>query len=208
MDLFRLIPKKSQVVFEGDKLPFECRAAVGGDQSLRMFWVRKNVEVKEDPEAGIIIHEDRSPDRFITIRLVIQHLNIGHNGIWTCRVVTDKGHEDKSVNIIVLSKDTKFCPPLTTVTNRGTYRWPKTVSNIPISLPCSKKTYELNGRDRKAYHRCSKEGKWEKLNVSECQFSNEVTRVLKQYYENLVRFHTTILSQKIVVCKSKNTKIT
>jgi hypothetical protein len=43
LPLFEIFPSKSQVVFEGDKLPFECRASVIDKRADWLAWNQDNV---------------------------------------------------------------------------------------------------------------------------------------------------------------------
>ena len=40
LPLFEIRPNRSQVVFEGDKIPFECRASVV-DPETKILWLRE-----------------------------------------------------------------------------------------------------------------------------------------------------------------------
>ena len=42
----------------------------------------------------------------------------------------------KVVNVVVISEDTLYCPPVVTTTNKGVFSWSKTVSGVSVELPC------------------------------------------------------------------------
>ncbi|CAI9736360.1 adhesion G protein-coupled receptor A3-like [Octopus vulgaris] len=99
LPVFELLPSTNQIVFEGDKLPFECRAFKIDDEA-EMFWVRKGKRMHTNRTAGIFLHETYIPDRQIMInRLVIEKLNKNHQGVWECQVTTPRGNVSDSVNV-------------------------------------------------------------------------------------------------------------
>lgn len=183
LPLFELTPATSQVVFQGDKLPFVCRASVI-DSSTRMVWVREDQPVLTNKTAGIFVHTRYSPDRTVMINsLVLERLAVKDSGIWQCRVQTHRGNVSKTVNIVVISANTLYCRRKVTRTNKGTFTWPKTVAGVTAVALCE--TGRASGyiapSPPRAYHTCSSEGGWEDLTVDQCQYESEVTRVLEQY---------------------------
>ena len=119
LPLFELTPATSQVVFQGDKLPFVCRASVI-DSSTRMVWIREGKPVLTNKTVGIFVHTRYSPDRTVMINsLVLEKLALKDSGIWQCRVQTMRGNVSKTVNIIVISVDTLYCRKKVTITNKG-----------------------------------------------------------------------------------------
>ncbi|ELU04140.1 hypothetical protein CAPTEDRAFT_219588 [Capitella teleta] len=181
LPLFNLSPSSSQIVFQGDRLPFECRASVI-DDSMQMSWVRGDAAVLTNRSLGISVEKKRLPDRTLVSTLLLERLSPDQSGVWRCLIQTPRGNSSKSVSIIVLSNDTPFCPPMATTGNKGQYVWPKTVAGVTQDLACSAGpalNYEGEGPAR-AYHRCDSQGVWGELDTARCQFSSERTRSLER----------------------------
>ncbi|XP_052102623.1 adhesion G protein-coupled receptor A3-like [Mytilus californianus] len=173
LPLFEISPSTSQVVFEGDKLPFECRASVI-DRNTKMVWIRKEEIVETNRKRGIIVHTSESRDQSIMIHhLVLEELSKNDSGIWQCRVTSPQGNVTNNISIVVMPTTARFCPSFTTTTNKGVYKWPKTVAGVHSELPCK------IGVDKLASHFCSPAGLWENLNVEACEYTDEKLRGLK-----------------------------
>ncbi|XP_074644037.1 adhesion G protein-coupled receptor A3-like [Tubulanus polymorphus] len=181
LKVFKLIPSKNQVVFEGDKLPFECQASKS-DSSTRIVWIREGHAVETNRSAGIIV-KTASKDRSVAVKsLLLKKLQVKNSGVWTCQVQTKTGNISKTVNIVVISDDTLHCDAVTISTNKGTFSWPKTVSGVSIEFPCSDRATTYRGKaPPHAFFTCNKNGKWENLDTTQCQYIYEMTRVLEQY---------------------------
>ena len=148
-----------------------------------MKWIRQGNAVATDRSRGVFVHTFYSPDQTVMINsLVLENLSVGSSGIWKCQVTTNRGNVTRAVNIVVISDDSVYCPVKVTKTNKGTFIWPKTVSGITIDLPCEKgRSVTYQGRALpQAFYRCNKWGQWEELDTGQCQYVNEVTRVLEQ----------------------------
>lgn len=86
--MFEIKPAQSQLVFEGDKLPFECRASFGYGRT-QIAWVRDGgkVVIETNKTAGIFVHTSYTPDRtIISHSLVVENLDKSHEGVWSCQV--------------------------------------------------------------------------------------------------------------------------
>ncbi|XP_060079222.1 adhesion G protein-coupled receptor A3-like [Ylistrum balloti] len=179
LPLFEITPSKSQVVFEGDKIPFECQASVV-DDNMHMFWVRKGGVVTTNRSAGIFVHTYPSQDRtMMTHRLLLNNLGKDDTGIWQCMVTTPQGNVSDDINIVVISSSALYCVAITSKTERGIYKWPKTVAGVRSELPCKR------GQDRLATYDCTPEGHWRDLNVDRCEFTSDTTRKLQSLGESL-----------------------
>lgn len=174
LPLFEIIPSKSQVVFEGDKLPFECRASVI-DRNTKMAWIRKEEIVQTNREKGVIVYTSRTTDQSTMVHhLVLEELSKSDSGTWQCTVTSPQGNVTSNISIVVIPTTAGYCPSFTTQTSKGVYTWPKTVAGVVSELPCK------IGEDRMvASHFCSQTGLWEKLNVEDCEYTDEVLRGLK-----------------------------
>lgn len=187
LPLFELLPSRSQIVFQGDKLPFECRASVL-EPNTKIAWIRNGEELTTNKSMGVLLDIQYSPDKSVVVnRLVLEDLDMDNSGIWKCQVTTPQGSISKSVNIIVISEDTLYCRAVVTKTNKGIFAWPKTVSGITVDLPCAsgRATGYKSKKPPRAFHSCSDDGRWFNLDISQCQYASEVTRVLEQIAKGL-----------------------
>ncbi|XP_041370452.1 adhesion G protein-coupled receptor A3-like [Gigantopelta aegis] len=176
LPFFEIIPKESQIVFEGDKLPFECRASVI-HQKTKIFWMRKNVTIKTNKTAGVFVHTLMSPDRtVITHSLVVENLQKSHTGNWSCQVSTPQGKVSRDVMITVIKTEVIKCPSVTKVTNKGNYTWPSTLAGIIIKKKCI-----VGGAHDEVTYYCNDFGFWENHNVSSCGYVSILTRNLESF---------------------------
>ena len=70
LNSFQIKPSASQILFQGDKLPFECEASAP-DGNLTLIWVRNGVQIKENASLGVRLYHPLSPDRWVN---GLQHL--------------------------------------------------------------------------------------------------------------------------------------
>ena len=56
LPVFELSPSSQQVVFQGDKLPFQCHASAT-DPQTDIYWVRNQEKVLSNKSLGIIVHK-------------------------------------------------------------------------------------------------------------------------------------------------------
>ncbi|XP_064630086.1 adhesion G protein-coupled receptor A3-like isoform X2 [Lineus longissimus] len=183
LPLFVINPSKSQVVFQGDELPFECRASAINAKT-DVVWFREGKKVETNQSAGIMVSTRPSDNnKVIMNRLTLRNLEVKNSGIWMCQVQTPQGNASKTVNIVVISDNTLHCPRTEVQTNRGWFKWPKTVSGVSIEHVCETgRSASYHGKAvPKAYYTCSAAGKWENLDTMQCQYMMEMTRVLEQY---------------------------
>ncbi|GAB1607592.1 adhesion G protein-coupled receptor A3-like [Argonauta hians] len=172
LPVFELLPSTNQIVFEGDKLPFECRA-FKIDAAAEMFWVRKGERMRTNRTAGIFLHQTFIHDRQIMInRLVIEKLDRGHQGVWECQVTTPRGNVSDSVNVVVIPSNALYCSRKRVRTTKGMYLWKKTVTGIQVQQLCN------FGRNQYATYFCNEYGHWQDLDVSRCDYVIELTRKL------------------------------
>ncbi|KAK3607062.1 hypothetical protein CHS0354_039716 [Potamilus streckersoni] len=173
LPIFEIVPKQSQIVFEGDKLPFECRASII-DPDTKMYWLRNGEIVENNRSAGILVLNIQSGDHTIMRQsLVLEDLKTKHSGGWQCLVSTPQGNVTKNISITVISTEATYCEEVTVRTPRGVYTWARTIAGVQSKLPCKV------GKKSLATYDCDVYGHWVNLNVTSCEFTNELPRRLQ-----------------------------
>lgn len=171
---FEILPNKSQVVFEGDKIPLICRASII-NRETRMVWLRRGEVVSTNRSVGIFVITEETPDKSTMIHtLMLKHLTEEDSGVWQCMVTTPQGNVSTDITIVVISNTAATCPSKTSKTKKGVYKWPRTVAGVVSEQPCKR------GRGA-ATHRCSESSLWEELNVDRCEYLEDLTRKLEAY---------------------------
>ena len=88
LPLFEIVPGIDQIVFEGDKIPFDCQASIV-DPRTQMFWLRNGLVVETNRSRGVFIHTRRSPDNTVMMHsMVLENLKSPNSGEWLCLVST------------------------------------------------------------------------------------------------------------------------
>ncbi|NXC39238.1 AGRA2 protein, partial [Penelope pileata] len=179
-----LIPSLRQVVFQGDRLPFQCTATYL-DNSTRIRWYHNREPVEEDEQTGVIVEESLIHDcTFITSELILSNIHVSANGEWECSVSTSQGNVSKKVEIVVLETSASYCPAERVTNNRGDFRWPRTLAGITAFQPCLQYPFASGpasggpAAEKQASRRCDRAGRWEEGDYSHCLYTNDITRVL------------------------------
>ncbi|KAM4756475.1 adhesion G protein-coupled receptor A2 isoform 2-T2 [Cyanocitta cristata] len=189
-----LIPSLRQVVFQGDRLPFQCTATYL-DNSTQIRWFHNREPVEEDEQTGIIVEESLIHDcTFITSELILSNIHVSANGEWECAVSTSQGNVSKKVEIVVLETSASYCPAERVTNNRGDFRWPRTLAGITAYQPCLQHPFAAgpagagSAGEKQAWRRCDRTGRWEEGDYSHCLYTNDITRVLYTFV--LLRVYT------------------
>ncbi|NWX32201.1 AGRA2 protein, partial [Notiomystis cincta] len=179
-----LIPSLRQVVFQGDRLPFQCTATYL-DNSTQIRWFHNREPVEEDEQMGVIVEESLIHDcTFITSELILSNIHVSANGEWECAVSTSQGNVSKKVEIVVLETSASYCPAERVTNNRGDFRWPRTLAGITAYQPCLQHPFAAgpagvgSAGEKQAWRRCDRTGRWEDGDYSHCLYTNDITRVL------------------------------
>ncbi|XP_062933382.1 adhesion G protein-coupled receptor A2 [Cynocephalus volans] len=178
-----LIPSLRQVVFQGDRLPFQCSASYLGDDT-HIHWYHNRAPVEGDEQAGILLAKSLIHDcSFITSELTLSHIGVWASGEWECSVSTVQGNASKKVEIVVLETSASYCPAERVANNRGDFRWPRTLAGITAYQSCLQYPFTsvpLSGGapGTRASRRCDRAGRWEPGDYSHCLYTNDITRVL------------------------------
>uniref|UniRef100_A0A2K6FMH9 Adhesion G protein-coupled receptor A2 n=1 Tax=Propithecus coquereli TaxID=379532 RepID=A0A2K6FMH9_PROCO len=178
-----LIPSLRQVVFQGDRLPFQCSASYLGNDT-RIRWYHNRAPVEGDEQAGVLLAESLIHDcTFITSELTLSHIGVWASGEWECSVSTAQGNASRKVEIVVLETSASYCPAERVANNRGDFRWPRTLAGITAYQSCLQYPFTsvpLSGGapGTRASRRCDRAGRWEPGDYSHCLYTNDITRVL------------------------------
>ncbi|TRZ10862.1 hypothetical protein HGM15179_016259, partial [Zosterops borbonicus] len=179
-----LIPSLRQVVFQGDRLPFQCTATYL-DNSTQIRWFHNRQPVQGDERTGVIVEESLIHDcTFITSELILSNIHVSANGEWECAVSTSQGNVSKKVEIVVLETSASYCPAERVTNNRGDFRWPRTLAGITAFQPCLQHPFAAgpagvgSAGENQARRRCDRAGRWEDGDYSRCLYTNDITRVL------------------------------
>ncbi|XP_068776805.1 adhesion G protein-coupled receptor A2 isoform X2 [Struthio camelus] len=179
-----LIPSLRQVVFQGDRLPFQCTATYL-DNSTQIHWYHNQEPVEEDEQTGVIVEESLIHDcTFITSELILSNIHVSANGEWECAVSTSQGNVSKKVEIVVLETSASYCPAERVTNNRGDFRWPRTLAGITAYQSCLQYPFASGpasggpAGEQQASRRCDRAGRWEDGDYSHCLYTNDITRVL------------------------------
>ncbi|XP_062453060.1 adhesion G protein-coupled receptor A2 isoform X1 [Rhea pennata] len=179
-----LIPSLRQVVFQGDRLPFQCTATYL-DNSTQIRWYHNREPVEEDERTGVIVEESLIHDcTFITSELILSNIHVSANGEWECAVSTSQGNVSKKVEIVVLETSASYCPAERVTNNRGDFRWPRTLAGITAYQSCLQHPFAAGpvsggpAGEQQASRRCDRAGRWQEGDYSRCLYTNDITRVL------------------------------
>ncbi|CAB1413775.1 unnamed protein product [Pleuronectes platessa] len=120
------------------------------------------------------------------------NIDVGISGIWECMVTSSRGNTSQQMEIVVLETSAPYCPTDRVTNNKGDFRWPKTLAGILAFLPCAPSTFgsaphpsggahsPSSQREKKAWRRCDRAGRWAEEDYNQCPYASELTRVLHE----------------------------
>lgn len=160
-----------------------CCQASNLDITSNLSWSLNDKKLNFTTEEEIVTEVHTSTDGMILVgSLVIRHLQPSHGGMWGCCLYSSEGNKTKTVEIRVLSENTEFCSESITTSNKGSYKWPRTVESVTVQLPCWTSSANSQSRHLPTVTRvCNDRGVWEQLDTSRCPYVSEVTKVLEQF---------------------------
>ncbi|XP_035256513.1 uncharacterized protein LOC118218168 isoform X2 [Anguilla anguilla] len=185
LPLFQLIPSQRQVVFRGDRLPLQCTASYL-DRSVKLQWSHNGRPASTQEQSGVLVEDSIVHDCCqVTSELILSNIDIGLSGHWTCLVTSSRGNGSRSMEIVVLETSAPYCPAERVTNNKGDFRWPRTLAGILAFLPClphpfGSPQHSSAPREKKAWRRCDRAGRWAEEDYTQCAYANEFTRVLYQ----------------------------
>ncbi|KAK2823973.1 hypothetical protein Q5P01_021148 [Channa striata] len=192
MPLFQLIPSQRQLVFQGDRLPLQCTATYV-DPSVELWWRHNGHIVTTQDDRGVYVEETLLHDCcLLTSEVILSNIDVGIAGIWECLVTSSRGNTSQQMEIVVLETSATYCPADRVTNNKGDFRWPKTLAGILAFLPCAPGTFgsaprppgsgahPSGHREKKAWRRCDRAGRWAEEDYTQCPYASELTRVLHE----------------------------
>lgn len=185
----KIRPNEDQIVFEGDSLNLNCFASGissmlaveskdpdANGAKISWSWLNQNIDSQF---SGVGVQNKYSSyGGVIDSSLHIARLSRNHTGLWKCQLTSHTVNQTKTIMVIVISNDTKYCPVTVTNNNKGMFTWPKTIVGFTVDLPCHGTVLDETVR---AYYKCTKTGSWKNLNTTYCPFISETTRILEQF---------------------------
>ncbi|XP_066570553.1 adhesion G protein-coupled receptor A2 [Amia ocellicauda] len=181
-----LLPSLRQVVFKGDRLPFQCTAALL-DKTTSLHWRHNGQAVTSDAEQGIQLEDSILHDcTLITSELILGNVRVEASGEWECMVTTGRGNTSRSVEIVVLENSASFCTEEKVTNNRGEFRWPRTLAGITsyqycLQYPHPALTISGGAEQKRASRYCNRSGRWDEGDYTKCLYKNDITRVLHTF---------------------------
>ncbi|CAH1636631.1 unnamed protein product [Spodoptera littoralis] len=165
-------PSNDQVVFVGDTLTLSCNAPfASGLAKYELHWVHPMLEICDVNVTNTDMQEEGLAETTVYFPNITNH----HMGNWTC-VYHDQNHikHNHTVQVLVLSNSTQYCPTNYTIDNKGLYSWPQLLLNRTAAVPC-------RSGEGMAYRSCFSNATWGHANTSECSYISNVTKLLQQF---------------------------
>ena len=148
-----------------------------------MTWLIKGKPVDTSDVDNVNSGNVLLPGDIVEASVSIQRLKAPHSGDWTCIVASQDDPVatlpiktswttpfQKSVNILVITSETKLCTPHVTYTSRGTFRWGVAVGGHTVQQACPS-TRQQRGFGF-AYFLCKQTGDWApSVNASQCAYT-------------------------------------
>uniref|UniRef100_A0A3Q2DLU8 Adhesion G protein-coupled receptor A1 n=1 Tax=Cyprinodon variegatus TaxID=28743 RepID=A0A3Q2DLU8_CYPVA len=217
-----LIPSQRQLVFHGDQLPLQCTASYL-DQSVVLRWRHNGRIVTTQEDMGIYVENTLLHDCcLLTSEVILSNIDMALAGNWECLVTSSRGNTSRQMEIVVVETSAPYCSADRVSNNKGDFsRWPKTMAGILAFLPCAPSTFgsfpnrsgsashPSSQRQKKAWRRCDRAGRWAEEDYTQCPYASELTRVLHQLTQIPVNIsNAQPLGQQLVAFTSKTSHFT
>ncbi|KAF6737411.1 Adhesion G protein-coupled receptor A3 [Oryzias melastigma] len=179
LPLFQLIPSQKQLVFRGDRLPLQCTASYL-DPSVELQWRHNGHTVTTQENWGVYVEETLLHDCcLVTSEVILSNIDVNAAGSWECVVTSSRGNASKHLEIVVVETSALYCPSDRANNNKGDYSWPKTLAGSLAFQPCALPTSgSSTQKEKKAWRRCDRAGRWAEEDYTQCPYTSEVTRGL------------------------------
>ncbi|CAB1312510.1 unnamed protein product [Coregonus sp. 'balchen'] len=148
--------------------------------------------------------------------VILSNIDLSLSGNWECQVTSSRGNRSRQMEIVVLETSAPYCSADRVSSNKGDFRWPKTLAGILTFLPCAPSTFgsapQPSGasshhpiqRAKKAWRRCDRTGQWAEDDYTQCPYASEVTRVLHELTQMTINTsNAQPLAQQLVAFTSR-----
>ncbi|KAF6037952.1 GPR125 [Bugula neritina] len=163
--VFELDPATTQLVFTNDTLPIDC--TVSTEYVKHVNWYRNGRLVSTNISAKIEVVVKQTPPSLLTKTLILRNLTKERTGLWSCIANDGQTNFTKSLSIFT---EPASCPEVTTETDKGKYKWPRTGHDSRAELMCKS--------GAKAYYTCNADAQWVDLDTQGCKYSSDITQLL------------------------------
>ncbi|XP_055026173.2 adhesion G protein-coupled receptor A3 isoform X1 [Misgurnus anguillicaudatus] len=198
LPVLQLIPSQRQLVFHGDRLPLQCTASYL-HPSVKLTWVHEQRPVHTLEERSVHVEESIIHDCcLITSELILSNIDVSVSGNWHCHVTSSRGNSSIGMEIVVLETSAVYCSAERISTNKGDFRWPKTLAGLMAFLPCTVPSFSSASHEKRAWRRCDRTGHWTEDDYNQCSYTSELTRSLHKFTQIPVNISTALaLAQQI-----------
>ncbi|XP_016384188.1 adhesion G protein-coupled receptor A3-like, partial [Sinocyclocheilus rhinocerous] len=193
LPVLQLIPTQRQLVFRGDRLPLQCTASYL-DPSVRLSWSHEQRPVHTLEDRGLYVEDSIIHDCcLITSELILSNIDAGVSGNWQCHVTSSRGNSSIGMEIVVLETTALYCAAERVSSNKGDFRWPKTLAGFMAFLPCAvsssssapqeKRAWsrsDSTSQEKRAWRRCDRMGRWAEHDYNQCSYVSQFTRSLHE----------------------------
>ncbi|MGH0132437.1 UNVERIFIED_CONTAM: hypothetical protein FKN15_035944 [Acipenser sinensis] len=182
LPLFQMIPSYRQVVFQGDRLPFQCTATYI-DNTTKVQWYHDGNLIETEEDKGVFVEENIVHDCCLVSRQVVF---LGDRLPFQCTATyidnTTKVQWYHDGNLIETEEDKGvFVEETHSVHTPFTHSVHTPFTQCSHSYPFGSGSYHGALKERRSWRRCDRAGHWAEEDYSECPYSIEVTRVLHSF---------------------------
>ena len=172
-----------------------------------MTWLVKGKPIDASDADNVFTPSTLLPGDTVESTVAIVKVRAAFSGDWTCVVspvdetptistIATKPSSipfQKSVNILVMTPETKLCSPFVTHTSRGTFRWGVAVGGHTVQQACPSTRQQQRGFGF-AYFLCKQTGEWApNVNATQCAYASVTTETLHKFASMNTSFDTTTL---------------
>ncbi|KAK9964870.1 hypothetical protein ABG768_006003 [Culter alburnus] len=180
LPVLQLIPTQRQLVFRGDRLPLQCTASYL-DPSVKLSWSHEQHPVYALEERGLYVEDSIIHDCcLVTSELILSNIDVGVSGNWQCHVTSSRGNSSIGMEIVVLETTALYCSAERVSSNKGDFRWPKTLAGFMAFLPCAVTSVSSTPQEKRAWRRCDRTGRWAEHDYNQCSYASQFTRSLHE----------------------------
>ncbi|XP_016342789.1 adhesion G protein-coupled receptor A3-like [Sinocyclocheilus anshuiensis] len=206
LPVLQLIPTQRQLVFRGDRLPLQCAASFL-DPTVRLSWSHEQRPVHTLEHRGLYVEDSIIHDCcLITSELILSNIDAGVSGNWQCHVTSSRGNSSIGMEIVVLETTVLYCGAERVSSNKGDFRWPKTLAGFMAFLPCAvsrsgsapqeKRAWSHSDsapQEKRAWRRCDRTGRWAEHDYNQCSYTSQFTRSLHELTQMSVNVSSALM---------------